>query len=273
MVYRSNPVFSPRPWGDPWLNSLFGVNTDPPIGEVWLLSGLEDHKSEFLDLEGKDVDLTEVVKATGLDLPRFPLLIKLISTTDWLSVQVHPDDELAVKLEGEPWGKNEGWYFLSDGVVALGSVNAEELRNALETESIERIMKKINVSKGDFLYLPAGTLHALGPGTKLIEIQQTSDLTYRVFDWGRPRPLHIEKALLAVKPVTAQPQKAGRIISTPYFSVEMPSGNSVDIEGFAVVINRDYSTYVVPQRERLTFESPWMVIRLGRWWYERFGQK
>ncbi|MCD6253578.1 MAG: class I mannose-6-phosphate isomerase [Thermotogae bacterium] len=272
MIFKARPVFSPRPWGDPRLNELFGVESDRPIGEVWLLSGLEGHESSFSTEAGQPVELTEVVSATGLILPRFPLLIKLISTTDWLSVQVHPNDELATRLENEPWGKNEGWYFLSDGSVALGSITGDELKEALETNTLRNALKTVNVSKNDFLYLPAGILHALGPGTSLLEVQQSSDITYRVFDWGRPRPLHIEKAILAVKPVKTSPKKVSGNIVTPYFTMEFPK-SSARVDGFAVVIEEDYSICIVPCGESQTFEKPWVVVRLGHWWYENFPTK
>ena len=268
MIIRAFPVFSPRPWGDFHLNELFEVEAEEPIGEVWLLSDVSHLRSSFKSLDGEEISSEELVKATGLKLPRFPLLIKLISTTDWLSVQVHPDDDVARSLEGEPWGKNEGWLFLSDGEVSLGTVESEELEKSIQENRLESILKTVHVHKHDFLYLPAGILHALGPNTRLIEIQQTSDLTYRIYDWGRGRELHIDKALKAVKKVETHPVPFNGHVETPYFTVkELQYG---EVKGFAVLIMEDFSTYIVPADESFQVKEKCLVVRLGKWWYNNF---
>jgi len=217
MIIRAFPVFSPRPWGDFYLNELFKVGAEEPIGEVWLLSDVSHLRSSFKSLDGGEISSKELVRTTGLKLPRFPLLIKLIS---------------------------------------------------IQENRIESVLKTIHVHRHDFLYLPAGVLHALGPNTRLIEIQQTSDLTYRIYDWGRGRELHIDKALKAVKKVETHPVPFNGQVETPYFTVkELQYG---EVKGFAVLIMEDFSTYIVPADESFQVKEKCLVVRLGKWWYSNF---
>ena len=136
----------------------------------------------------------------------FPLLVKLIDAHDTLSVQVHPDDEYARARENQPFGKTEMWYILEaePGARIIHGVKRhlerEELRLALERNRLEEELESVAVRKGDTVFLPAGTIHALGKGIMVYELQQSSDLTYRLYDWGRTeggvqRELHIEKSL------------------------------------------------------------------------------
>jgi mannose-6-phosphate isomerase len=186
-------------------------------------------------------------------LPRFPLLVKLLFTSDKLSVQLHPDDEFARKYEGEPWGKSEVWYVLEaePGAwvrVGLKEQSArEELGRLLGTAGIEDALQRIVVRAGDVVSVPAGTLHSLGPGLILCEIQQYSDVTYRVYDYerpgldGRPRSLHLEKARGAIKldstgaglqtPAPRRDAGEGRILfAGPRFGVEQfESGGRVKL--------------------------------------------
>ena len=190
MILKSKPVFSPRPWGDSQLNKIYNVESDQPVGEVWLLSDFGSMRTP-LEGDGRTFYPSELTtRFSGKELPRFPLLIKFISASQWLSVQVHPDDQMAKRVENEPWGKNECWYFLQKSSIALGLKESKSL-------PIERIdgnsLNYVDVSYSDMVFIPAGTIHAIGPGTKLIEIQQASDITYRIFDWGRSRELHLKK--------------------------------------------------------------------------------
>lgn len=149
-------------------------------------------------------------------LGRFPLLAKILFTSDKLSVQVHPDDEFARAHEREPWGKSEVWYVLeaeAGAWVRVGLVQGSTRTNLdalLGTPAIENSLRRIVVRRGDVVSIPAGTLHSIGPGLILCEIQQYSDVTYRVYDYGRPgldgrpRALHLEKARAAVKIDTPQ---------------------------------------------------------------------
>lgn len=170
---------------------------------------------------------------------RFPLLIKLLDCAAWLSLQVHPGDELARRMEGPQfYGKTEAWHVLEAGQDAeliagcKPGTSPAELEQAVRGGSIAEWVNRSSVRAGDTIYMPAGTIHALGPGLLIYEVQETSDLTYRVYDWGRPatpaRPLHIEQSLAALDPalhteplalprlVDAQPNV---LVSSPYFTM------------------------------------------------------
>ena len=142
-------------------------------------------------------------KAVGGD---YPLLVKVIQANDVLSIQVHPDDEWAVKLEGKGnRGKTECWYVLdaaADAKVVYGikeGFSNEVLAKAITENKLEDSLELVPVKKGDFIYIPAGTVHAIGSGLRLLEVQQSCDLTYRLYDWGRGREVHIEKGLAVIK--------------------------------------------------------------------------
>lgn len=132
------------------------------------------------------------------------LMLKFIFTSEKLSVQVHPDDALA-QAKGLPHGKSECWYILEaapEAAVALSfrqPVDIETARTAALDGSIEKLLNWVPVSSGDFLYVPAGTVHAIGAGIKLLEVQQNIDVTYRLYDYGRPRDLHLADAFAAAR--------------------------------------------------------------------------
>ena len=187
-----------------------------------------------------------VVRQTG---ERFPLLIKLLDCAQWLSLQVHPNDEQAVRLEGPGFfGKTEAWHVLEaePGAQLIGGVKpgttAEALAEAIRSGTILDVSEYISVRAGDSIFMRAGTIHALGPGLLVYEVQQTSDLTYRVFDWNRPqtgrRVLHIEKSLAVADPnarAEARPcppiPDGGRqvVIACPYFTLEVLAAHSRQI--------------------------------------------
>lgn len=150
----------------------------------------------------KDGAQSELVKAAG----DFPLLVKIIQADSTLSVQIHPDDKTAVELEGKgSRGKTECWYVLDaapDAKLVYGfkqDYSAEEIKKAIDDEKIESLLNQVNVKKGDFVFIPSGTVHAIGGGLRLLEVQQSCNITYRFYDWGRGRELHIEKGLKSVK--------------------------------------------------------------------------
>lgn len=159
----------------------------------------------------------------------YPLLVKVIQADDTLSIQVHPDDDLAVKLEGEGnRGKTECWYVLDaapDAKLVYGikeNATKEELAKAIEESKLDPYLEFVNVKKGDFIFIPAGTVHAIGAGLRLMEVQQSCDLTYRLYDWGRGREVHIEKGLAVIKqeemiPVAPMPQE----FDCKYFTLEV----------------------------------------------------
>jgi len=163
--------------------------------------------------------------------PAEPLLVKFIFTSEKLSVQVHPDDAYAARQEAGR-GKTEMWYVMEaqpGARLAVGlrrPMSRDELRSAALDGSLEQELRWFEVRPGEAYYIPAGTVHAIGPGLTLCEVQQFCDITYRLFDYGRPRELHLEKALDVARMVPG----AGRVtlpFSCPYFRVEMPQEGPV----------------------------------------------
>jgi mannose-6-phosphate isomerase len=190
---------------------------------------------------------TKTAAQTGT---KFPLLIKLLDCAQWLSLQVHPDDDQAIELESPgQFGKTEAWHILEaepEARLIAGlkpntprGVLADAIRNGTILEHVQYA----SIRQGDTVFMPAGTLHALGPGLLVYEVQQTSDLTYRVYDWGRPasekRPLHIEKSIRVTRtdlaaPITPMPDTADgtrhTLVQCEYFKLEMLAGISKSIE-------------------------------------------
>lgn len=199
-----------RVWGGQRLRQA-----DPPIGEVWLVSG----DATIVNGPGSGLTLDAAVAAHGAEIvgsswsagERFPLLIKLIDAADWLSLQVHPNDDQAIALEGPgASGKSESWHVLdaAPGAEVIAGfarpIPRRDLDATLRGGDLIAASRSIIVRAGDTFYLPAGTFHAIGPGLIIYEVQQASDITYRVFDWDRPmsaaRPLHLEQALAVIDP-------------------------------------------------------------------------
>jgi len=162
------------------------------------------------------------------------LLVKYLFTAERLSIQVHPDDSEA-RARGYERGKDEAWYVLAaepDAVIGLGltrKVSREALREAALDGGIERLLDWRPVSAGDVFYSPAGTIHAIGAGLSLVEIQQNLDLTYRLYDYGRPRELHLEEAVAVADPAPWAP---------PFEPVEAGPGRTVLAAGGAFVLER-----------------------------------
>jgi mannose-6-phosphate isomerase len=206
------PALHARVWGGKQLETRLGKHpsTAEPVGESWEIY-FQNRVSNGA-LHGKTLGELiaehpkEIVGSPDAD-PEFPLLIKFLDSRDWLSVQVHPDDALAEKLEGQPRGKTECWYIIDavpNAEIIYGlneALNEATFRQAIESGHTRDVLQSVPVKAGDFVYVPAGTVHALGPGILLYELQQTSDTTYRVYDWdrlgldGKPRALHIDKSL------------------------------------------------------------------------------
>lgn len=188
-----------------------------PTAEAWVVyEGNRVSSGEY-----KGMTLAELSQTLGADLlgaraiettgRRFPVLIKILDCAQWLSLQVHPNDEQAKRLEGESFfGKTEAWVVLENEPEAKliagmkKNISAQMLADAIKAGNILDYVEEVKVKTGDVLFMNPGTIHALGPGLLIYEIQQTSDITYRVYDWGRPqtetRKLHIEKALAVANP-------------------------------------------------------------------------
>ncbi|HTV08066.1 MAG TPA: type I phosphomannose isomerase catalytic subunit [Candidatus Aquilonibacter sp.] len=226
------PWLSERIWGATELpDFLEQPKLGHPVGEAWLTA--VDCK-----VEGRDeATLGELTRrwpqAFGADEPgEFPLLIKFLFPHEWLSVQVHPNDAEAQAI-GQPRGKNECWYVLSaepGAKLALGfegEITTGEMERAIREGTLESRLRYVPVKAGDMVYVEAGTIHAIGPGMVVLETQQYSDTTYRLYDYGRPRELHLKDGLAVTKTRTeaglvAPVEMDGftRLISTQYFVVD-----------------------------------------------------
>nr|HPK00742.1 class I mannose-6-phosphate isomerase [Candidatus Hydrogenedentota bacterium] len=221
-ILRFKERYYERVWGGQKLKALFGkpFPDNVPVGEAWLIS---DHPGDESVIDGGfwkgqtlqallAADARALLGANARTTPagRFPLLLKLLDAAESLSVQVHPDDACAERL-GEPdVGKTEMWSVLqaepgSELIYGLKpEVGREAFSNAVANGDIEPLLNRFPVQAGDSVFVSAGTVHAIGAGVVLAEIQQNSDLTYRIHDWGRldsdgqPRTLHLEKALEAI---------------------------------------------------------------------------
>jgi len=237
------PGFDPRPWGTQDLSPIYPNHKfGEKIGEAWL-SG-DDCKVASGPLTGKTLAQLseqyqrELVGEAARDPKRFPLLLKFLFPHEKLSVQVHPDDTQALRV-GQPWGKTECWYVAQakpGSQIALGlkpGVTAAQLEEAIQHKRAEEALNWINVYPGDMIYVAGGTVHALGPGSIIVETQQQSDTTYRLYDYGRPRELHLKDGMAAVKENTKSgkvlrppPREIGKnrrspLIAAPYFVVDM----------------------------------------------------
>jgi mannose-6-phosphate isomerase len=206
------PQFHERVWGARDLAPIYSMEiTGNPVGEAWLtgdgcrvINGpLAGRTLAELTREAGAALLGEAVS----DRSRFPLLIKFLFPKDKLSVQVHPDDEMAAAA-GQPCGKTECWYILRaepGARVGLGlkpGVTKAEVERAIREVRMEQLLNWIDVHAGDMIYVDAGTVHAIGPDAVIVETQQNSDTTYRLYDYGRPRELHIREGLHATREQT-----------------------------------------------------------------------
>ncbi|NLW08777.1 MAG: class I mannose-6-phosphate isomerase [Firmicutes bacterium] len=254
MLYplRFEPVLKERIWGGTGLRDELGRELpDGKIGESWEITCREDGDSRVAagPLQGKY--LSELVDEFGPELLGekiagtarygFPLLLKILDAQDVLSVQVHPDDEFAAAHEGCA-GKNEVWYILKarpGARIIYGlrpGVTKEEFIAALNRGQLEKCLNEVAVKAGEIYPIPPGLVHALGEGIMVVELQQNSDLTYRVFDWnrldgqGQARPLHVEKALQVIDFGKAPPRG--------FSPEEVDDGFSLENEDFTLLYRR-----------------------------------
>lgn len=249
--FRLKPWFSERVWGKsdlrPWYES---TGTSELVGEAWLTG---------------PACIVETGPFTGKTMAgmsseiggEFPLLVKILFPADKLSVQVHPDDAQA-QAAGQVRGKTECWYVLEadpGATVALGlkpGVGASEVASAVADGTMEELLEQVPVSVGDMLFVAAGTVHAIGPGVVLLETQQTSDITYRLYDYGRPRELHLEQGISVIKAKT----EAGKV---------KPRA----MDGFVRLIEQKYFTvdrFDIPFGEiRLHGTGPACLVSLSGW--------
>lgn len=207
------PHFDPRPWGTRDLSPIYPNHKfDENIGEAWLTG--DEGKVANGPLRGKTLSQlseqygADLVGEAARDSRRFPLLTKFLFPLQKLSVQVHPDDDQAQRV-GQPWGKTECWYvaYAQPGAqIALGlkpAVTAAEFEKAIHAQRAEELLNWIDIFPGEMIYVAGGTVHTLGPGSVIVETQQQSDTTYRLYDYGRPRELHLRDGLAAVREKTS----------------------------------------------------------------------
>jgi len=237
--YRPEPIYVEMIWGGRNLERLFG-RTLPPgrkIGESWDLADLPGRISAVANGPHAGASLSDLRRELGGGLlgrarampdGRFPLLLKLLDANDILSLQVHPDAEAVRAIGGDAAMKTECWYILESrgGMIYKGvreGVTPEQFRSAIEADRAEEVVRPVPVAAGDFHYLPAGTVHALGAGVVVAEVQTPSDTTYRVTDWGRGREIHIERSMQCIHFVPADdraPGAAGEtLLVTEFFTV------------------------------------------------------
>jgi len=264
---KFNPIIKDKIWGGNKLHEILGklIGNLPNIGESWELSGVAGNVSVVINgfLKGKDLkNLLKTYKQSLVGKKiyekfgnEFPLLIKFIDAKEPLSIQVHPTDEVAAKRHGS-FGKTEMWYVMkadNDAHIISGfnaQITPEQYEKAVSENSLENYLAKHTVSQGDIFFIPAGRVHSIGKGVMLAEIQQTSDLTYRIYDFnriddkGNKRELHTEFAKEAIdftiptsyrtnyKPIMNQSVEA---VKSAYFSTNVIELNKQ--------IERDYYNF------------------------------
>ena len=254
------PVFKDYIWGGTNLKEKLNKHTPyEKTAESWEISANANGKNVISngEYEGKTLDdlfenkeiRKRIFGAKTENLDRFPLLVKFIDAESNLSVQVHPDNDYAKKEEHDI-GKTEMWYIMDcrpNSKIVCGvkqDITKEDIKKYIQGNKIEEILNYITVKKGDAIYIPSGTLHAIMKGILICEIQQNSDLTYRVYDWnrsgkdGKPRELHISKAIDVINVTTN------------------PKANSTNTEGEKNIVNGDFfKTNKVVVDEKYTDET------------------
>lgn len=261
-AFRFQPRVFERVWGGHALNRVYGrpvPDTEARYGESWEISDRPEADSIVAEgpLEGESLHqlwMTRREKIFGKgyeSFDRFPLLCKILDAQENLSIQVHPDDKAAALLGGE--SKNEIWYIADsdrDSLIYAGlrdGVGVDDVRKGVEDNNLQTMLNRYHLQQSDSFYIPAGLIHGIGPGNIIYEIQENSDTTYRLYDWGRKgRELHVEESLKCIEGRTfdAAPRFAspGVLADTPFFRMEeikVPSGEFVplpDQNWFSIVV-------------------------------------
>lgn len=250
-MWKFHPIYKSTIWGGNKIASMRGFFSDKKIGECWLLSSLPGEESEVIGGPDAGLSINDLLRRDAPGIlgqmnagkygGRFPLLFKIIDAADRLSVQVHPDNELAQAI-GKPHGKTEMWYMMEcdpGAELTLGfnrEIAPEELNELISSGKIESSLNRIEAGEGDVFFIPAGTIHSIGRGCFLVEIQQASDVTYRIYDYnrrndqGEPRELHVDMATRALDlsvseghAVSYQPLRdiPVNVVRSPFFTVNV----------------------------------------------------
>ncbi|MFQ6051263.1 MAG: type I phosphomannose isomerase catalytic subunit [Candidatus Hydrothermarchaeota archaeon] len=257
-----------KPWGGRYICDLKGVECNK-IGESWEFSAhpsnpsyviLNDKIYSFIDVFNEYREKILGVLSQKYDY--FPILLKIIDANENLSIQVHPSEKDVQDLGENDHGKEEGWIVLDseDGFLYLGFK-----RELIFDENIEKKLNKINVNKFDSFFIPSGVIHALGRGTRVIELSTNSDITYRIYDFGRGRELHLDKALKVLRQVEVEeliqkPRILGgfkRFLDTPYFTVdffEITGSMNMDYEAFHIIFCMD-GDLTLRKREKVSVKK------------------
>lgn len=294
-------IFKPKIWGRRDLQPLFAATdfkdgagkslAGQRIGEVWVT----DDTSRFLNGPATGMTLAEASSKYGPELHgrswpgrRFPFLAKYIYTSDWLSVQVHPDDAYAAVHDPGNVGKCEMWYFLQadpEATILLGltpGVTKQELLQVFKNGSAREFLQSFRPQPEEAVFLPPGMIHALGPGLILFEVEENSDLTYRLDDFGRlgldgkPRPLHLEKGLDVIRPELPPQRDLPRlefrerfgtrrlVLASRFFALEELT--VCDKATFRSSPERVEVFSVVEGEGRIENEDGWLAYRTGETW-------
>lgn len=264
---KFKPIYMDKIWGGQRLKTLLNHDFSPlpNCGEAWLISGIEGYNSIVSNGFLANNELNELVEIYMDELVgetvfekfgnEFPLLVKLLDANEWLSIQVHPNDEIA-KARGLSGGKTEMWYIIHaepDAQLITGfreRISKFELQQLIQQKRIQEVLNYESVQTGDVFYMPAGRIHSLGPGIVLAEIQQSSDTTYRIYDWdrvdenGQSRQLHLDEALDAIDfnlyaeyktKYTLIPNKTSHLVRSPYFTTNLLSINRTIEKDFGYI--------------------------------------
>ncbi len=253
-LFQAEENLVEKPWGGRFIAELKGVEGDR-IGESWEFSAHPSRPSK-VDVDGV-LDMIELVRKFREEIidgfEEFPILVKIIDANEDLSVQVHPSEEMAKLLGEKDHGKPEAWVVIDaekDAKIYLGfkeEVSPEELKRAVEEGYILSLLNEVKVRKGDAFYIPAGTIHALGKGVRVLEVSTNSNVTYRIYDYGRGRELHLEKALKVLnfgKTNVEDLRQRGRrlnglvrLIDTEFFRVDRIAKNvRIENEAFGILL-------------------------------------
>lgn len=209
MVIKFKPIALEKVWGGNKLSKLYNIN-GKNIGEIWGISAHKSYSNMIANGQFKGLSFRELYSKNkelfgDLNEDEFPLLFKVIDASGDLSIQVHPDDQYASKHENS-YGKDECWYILETNaknteiIIGHNADSLEELINSINNNQTEEVVNKFRIKKGDYFYIPSGTVHAICKDTTLLEVSQSSDITYRLYDYnrldnGKLRELHIDKSL------------------------------------------------------------------------------